>query len=50
MEGVDVNEVDGVGLMLIMCVVYEGWCEGVDALVEFGVKVNVSNNVGDIVY
>jgi ankyrin repeat protein len=49
-EGVDVNEVDGAGSTPIMCAAYEGWCEGVDALVELGAKVNASNNAGDTAY
>ena len=49
-EEVDVNEVDGAGSTPIMCAAYEGWCEGVDALVELGAKVNASNNAGDTAY
>lgn len=44
-EGHDVNEVEGAGNTPLHNAAYDGWCEGIELLVELGAKVNASNNV-----
>lgn len=46
-RGEDVNEVEAAGNTPLHNAAFEGWCEGVELLLNLGAKINASNNAGD---